>query len=84
MDIAWSRIEDNLIAGGRSNGEIHRLIVTPTGLKSENSFQCHSKTINKISFHPNDGNKLLSGGQDGLVCFSDMRSLDKILSLIHI
>jgi hypothetical protein len=67
MDIAWSSLEDNFIACGGSTGEIHRVFVTPNEIRLDGSTRYHEKTINKIAFHPNDPNKLLSGGQDGLM-----------------
>jgi WD40 repeat protein len=84
MDISWSRVNESLVACGCSTGVIHRFLVTPTDVRFDGSYNSHDKTINRISFHPNNPDMLLSGGQDGLVNLIDIRGPnDKQLTFKH-
>ncbi len=77
MDISWSRLEESLIVACASNGELYRLIVSESEIIGPNPsaepIVYHEKNINKIHFHPNVPNYLISGGQDGLVKLIDFR-----------
>lgn len=73
MDINWSRLDETLVASCGSNGELHKLHVTPTELRLESAHRFHDRTINKIHFHPNEPNILISGGQDGNIKLIDFR-----------
>lgn len=63
-DIAWSQLDESLAVSCGSNGELQRLIVTPSEIKVEIVLnRYHEKTINKVAFHPNDPKLLLTGCQ---------------------
>ncbi len=73
MDIAWSHLDENLIVSCGSNGELNKLIVSESKLHLDSTFKFHDRTINKINFHPNEPNYLISGGQDGNIKLIDFR-----------
>jgi WD40 repeat protein len=74
MDIAWSHLDENLIVSCGSNGEINKLVLCEGKLQLDSTFmKFHERTINKINFHPNDPNLLISGGQDGIIKLIDFR-----------
>jgi hypothetical protein len=56
MDINWSKVDSTLVAAGGSNGELYKLIITPTEFVLDSTFthKFHDRTINKIHFHPLD------------------------------
>jgi len=74
MDIAWSHLEENLIVSCCSNGELNKLILAEGKLHLDSTFKLfHERTINKVNFHPNEPNYLISGGQDGIIKLIDFR-----------
>jgi WD40 repeat protein len=74
MDISWSRLDESLAVSCGSNGELQKLVVTPLELRVEVlANRYHEKTINKVSFHPNESKLLLTGCQDGSMKLIDFR-----------
>lgn len=68
-----------------SNGKLYKLVINQSELSLANTYQLHERTINKINFHPNDPNLLISGGGDGLIKLVDFRCspLDPSLTFKH-
>ncbi|KAI1304163.1 GATOR complex protein WDR24 [Halotydeus destructor] len=74
-DVAWNHVDEALLATGATNGAvvIWNLRKT-TRSKMESVFQNHKRTVNKISFHPNEPHLLLTGSQDGTMMLFDLRT----------
>lgn len=85
MDINWSKLDSSLVVSGGSNGELYKLIVGQSDILLDTNFtsKFHERTINKIHFHPNDPNLLLSGGQDGIINLIDLRTEMPATSFRH-
>uniref|UniRef100_T1KSN4 GATOR2 complex protein WDR24 n=1 Tax=Tetranychus urticae TaxID=32264 RepID=T1KSN4_TETUR len=73
-DIAWSHLDESLLATAATNGMIYIWNVERNARgKVENVFTDHRRTVNKICFHPGEGFLLLSGSQDGTMKLFDVR-----------
>ena len=63
-DVAWSSIDENLIATGATNGAVVAWDLTTAGRNKQLAiFNEHSRSVSKVSFHPTEGSMLLSGSQ---------------------
>lgn len=73
-DVAWSELQENILATGATNGAV---IAWDLNMQNRNKqyaiFNEHSRSVSKISFHPGDHNILLSGSQDGSMKLFDVR-----------
>jgi WD40 repeat protein len=73
MDICWSGRNESLAVSCGSNGELHKLHVSPSDISLDYTIQFHERTINKVNFHPSEENLLISGGQDAIIKLIDFR-----------
>lgn len=80
-DVVWSHLEPNILASGATNGAVVIWNLQLNKRMKMNSFYTdHKRTVNKVCFHPNDGNLLISGSQDGRMNLFDLRVKDKAIS----
>ena len=80
-DVVWSHLDPNILASGATNGAvvIWNLQLNKR-MKMNSCYTDHKRTVNKVCFHPNDGNLLISGSQDGRMNLFDLRVKEKAIS----
>ena len=63
-DVAWSSIDENLIATGATSGAVVAWDLTTAGRNKQLVvFNEHYRSVSAVSFHPTEGSLLLSGSQ---------------------
>lgn len=73
-DVAWSHIEENILASAATNGAVVIWDLNkPSKSKQDYVFQEHTRTVNRVRFHQQEGNYILSGSQDGSMKIFDIR-----------
>ncbi|KAK3108630.1 hypothetical protein FSP39_012068, partial [Pinctada imbricata] len=74
VDVAWSQAEDHLLASAATNGKVLVFDLNKfTKSKQELVFDDHTRTVNRVRFHENEPQLLLSGSQDGTMRIFDLR-----------
>lgn len=74
-DVAWSPVDDNILASAATNGKIVIWDLNrPQKSKQDFVFQEHTRTVNRVRFHQMEGNSILSGSQDGSMKILDIRT----------
>ncbi|XP_032517205.2 GATOR2 complex protein WDR24 isoform X1 [Danaus plexippus] len=74
IDVAWSTIEENTLATAATNGAVVVWNLGRSGRsKQEHVFSDHKRTVNKVSFHLTEPSLLISGSQDGMMKYFDLR-----------
>lgn len=82
-DVAWNSIEDNYLATAATNGAVVLWNLGKNGRsKQEHVFSDHKRTVNKVSFHPNESFLLISGSQDGTMKCFDIRVKEAIKTFL--
>uniref|UniRef100_H2ZMN9 GATOR2 complex protein WDR24 n=1 Tax=Ciona savignyi TaxID=51511 RepID=H2ZMN9_CIOSA len=73
-DVVWSPKEDNMIATAATNGAIVAWDLNAVGRNKQLVvLSDHRRTVTKISFHPKEPSRLLSGSQDCTMRMFDLR-----------
>lgn len=73
-DVAWSQTDDHYLATAATNGHVCLWNLTKMGrAMQEQIYQEHKRTVNKVSFHTSEPNRLISGSQDGTMRYFDIR-----------
>ncbi|XP_071158267.1 GATOR2 complex protein WDR24-like isoform X1 [Mytilus galloprovincialis] len=73
-DVAWSHIDDNILASAATNGKVVIWDLNkPSKSKQDFIFQEHTRTVNRVCFHQVEGNYILSGSHDGSLKIFDIR-----------
>ena len=68
-DVAWSPNDENLIATAATNGAVVAWDLTVhTRSKQLVVFSEHQRTVTRVSFHPVESQKLISGSQVSILC----------------
>uniref|UniRef100_A0A336LK17 GATOR2 complex protein WDR24 n=1 Tax=Culicoides sonorensis TaxID=179676 RepID=A0A336LK17_CULSO len=74
-DVAWSHIDDNLLATAATNGVVSVWDLSKFGRhKQTQVYNEHERTAHSVTFHPTDPSILISGSQDGTIKCFDLRS----------
>ncbi|KAJ1507114.1 WD repeat-containing protein 24 [Coelomomyces lativittatus] len=73
-DVKWCQLyAKGLIATAATNGSIILWNINKSGQKMERNINEHSRSVNRVSFHPSDP-YLLSASQDGIMKLWDLRA----------
>ena len=73
-DVAWSPVNDSLLASAATNGAVVTWNLDKTSKsKMDQVYHVHTMSVNRVTFHPNEGFYLLSGSQDGYIKMFDLR-----------
>lgn len=73
-DVAWSHLDNNLLASAATNGVVCIWDLTLFGRQKQKMvYQEHERTAHTVTFHNSDPNLLISGSQDGTIKCFDMR-----------
>jgi len=63
-DVAWSPVDESLIATGATNGTVIAWDLSATHRDRKLAlFNEHQRAVTKLSFHSTEASKLLSGSQ---------------------
>lgn len=78
-DIAWSPVDENILASANPNGAIVTWNLNKSGFsKIDTVYQDHKRPVNKIHFHSTDPWLLISGSQDRIKLF-DLRQSEAVI-----
>uniref|UniRef100_A0A915KTS0 GATOR2 complex protein WDR24 n=1 Tax=Romanomermis culicivorax TaxID=13658 RepID=A0A915KTS0_ROMCU len=81
QDVAWSLLEDHVVASAATNGVVVVWnLDTQSKNKIERTFSAHKRTVNKVSFHPSDVYCMISGSQDAKIKIYDLREKEPVLT----
>lgn len=73
-DVAWSSLDNNILATAATNGIISVWDLSKFGRHKQTLiFNEHSRTAHTIAFHSTDPHLLISGSQDGTIKCFDLR-----------
>ncbi|KAL7675634.1 hypothetical protein ACOME3_001900 [Neoechinorhynchus agilis] len=76
-DVAWSRSDESIVAISFAGPHIFiydiQVVAIPVAKLRLNVDNIHSRTVNRVHFHPSDGSVLLTGSQDGTCNIMDLR-----------
>lgn len=73
-DVRWNQINAVKICTVPTNGKITIWNLENETTKCDSIFSEHDRTVNRVSWHPQDPSVLLSGSQDGMVKLWDTRA----------
>ncbi|VDO79717.1 unnamed protein product [Soboliphyme baturini] len=81
LDVAWSHVQEDLLASAATNGSVvlWNLHILSRN-KAESTYNVHSRTVNKVCFHPTEAHYLLSGSQDARAILFDLRKKEVALT----
>ncbi|KJE91137.1 WD repeat domain-containing protein [Capsaspora owczarzaki ATCC 30864] len=79
IDVCWHPLESykNIMATAATNGAVVLWDITHAVSRSSRVLTEHTRTVNRVTFHPSDPHLLLSGSQDGSVKVWDTRNTTK-------
>ncbi|XP_050714381.1 GATOR complex protein WDR24-like isoform X2 [Eriocheir sinensis] len=73
-DVVWNPVEDTVLATASTNGAV---VTWNLNKASRSKLDCvfndHSRTVQKVSFHPSEAHLLISGSLDGFMKLFDLR-----------
>ncbi|KAK8398935.1 hypothetical protein O3P69_004206 [Scylla paramamosain] len=73
-DVVWNPLEDAVLATASTNGAV---VTWNLNKASRSKLDCvfndHSRTVQKVSFHPSEAHLLISGSLDGFMKLFDLR-----------
>uniref|UniRef100_A0A914V3P2 GATOR2 complex protein WDR24 n=1 Tax=Plectus sambesii TaxID=2011161 RepID=A0A914V3P2_9BILA len=79
-DVAWSPVQDNIIATTSTNGSVVIWNLEKSSNKIEKVFIRHSRAATKVCFHNSDPNIVISGSKDAKINLYDLRENEPIRS----
>lgn len=82
-DVTWCPLDNDILATAATNGAVvvwnlHHSNKSKIGVV----FNDHKRTVNKVCFHSNDPNTLLSGSQDGCMKLFDLRKKEAATTFV--
>lgn len=82
-DVIWCPFDDGILATAATNGAVVVWNLQHSAKsKIEVVFNDHKRTVNKVCFHSNDSNYLLSGSQDGCMKLFDLRKKEAVATFV--
>lgn len=76
-DVAWSPIQDSLLASAATNGAVVTWNLEKNSKsKLDQVYHVHTMSVNRVTFHPSESSILFSGSQDGFIKMFDLRKPD--------
>lgn len=73
-DVAWSHLDNNLLATAATNGVVSVWDLSKFGRHKQTLvYNEHERTAHSVTFHPTDASILISGSQDGTIKCFDLR-----------
>lgn len=78
-DVAWSTLDNNLLATAATNGYVSVWDLSKFGRQKQMYvYTEHERTAHTVTFHSTEANLLISGSQDGTIKCFDLR-VDKAI-----
>lgn len=78
-DVAWSTLDNNLLATAATNGYVSVWDLSKFGRQKQMyMYKEHERTAHTVTFHSTEANLLISGSQDGTIKCFDLR-VDKAI-----
>ena len=92
VDVKWSPTTPNLVATAATNGAVimwnlDASLSAPSAPRNrqlnlqESIYKEHTRSVNRVAWHPSENNLLVSGSQDGTIKMWDRRQAESILTL---
>ena len=82
-DVTWCPLDNDILATAATNGAVVVWnLQCLTKSKIGVVYNDHKRTVNKVCFHSNDPNLLLSGSQDGCMKLFDLRKKEAVTTFV--
>lgn len=82
-DVTWCSLDNDILATAATNGAVVIWnLQNSTKSKIGVVYNDHKRTVNKVCFHGNDPNLLLSGSQDGCMKLFDLRKKEAVTTFV--